>query len=90
MTLPCGRLLPVPDTVARECLCFHCAVPTWPALALLRSPSSLFCFFPAQVYAWGNGEFGRCGNGNSDEPVPVPVDLLKDFKFVQVRRPLGC
>jgi alpha-tubulin suppressor-like RCC1 family protein len=35
------------------------------------------------LYAWGNGEFGRCGNGKSDQPVPELVEVLQDMRFVQ-------
>jgi alpha-tubulin suppressor-like RCC1 family protein len=40
------------------------------------------CVF--QVYSWGNGEFGRCGNGKSQQPVPEPVDVLSSQKCTAV------
>ena len=40
------------------------------------------CGLAEQLYAWGNGEFGRCGNGKSDQPIPEPVEQLRDLKFV--------
>lgn len=29
-----------------------------------------------QVWSWGNGEYGRCGNGKKKQGVPEPVELL--------------
>lgn len=30
------------------------------------------------MWTWGKGEYGRCGNGKSSQPLPLPVDMLKD------------
>lgn len=30
------------------------------------------------VWSWGNGEYGRCGNGMSSQKVPAPVELLTE------------
>lgn len=38
-----------------------------------------------QVLTWGKGDYGRCGNGRSEQPVPEPVDLLRETMCVQVR-----
>lgn len=37
-----------------------------------------------QVYSWGNGEFGRCGNGLSEQLVPKPVEVLSSVPCAQV------
>lgn len=37
-----------------------------------------------KVYSWGNGEYGRCGNGRGKQLVPEQVELLADMKVVQV------
>lgn len=36
------------------------------------------------VFSWGSGEFGRCGNGKSKQPLPEPVDLLSSTRCLQV------
>lgn len=40
-----------------------------------------------RVLTWGKGEYGRCGNGRSEQAVPEPVDLLRETMCVQVRPP---
>lgn len=39
-----------------------------------------------QVYSWGSGEYGRCGNGKKKQLVPEPVELLASSgkRFTQV------
>jgi alpha-tubulin suppressor-like RCC1 family protein len=37
-----------------------------------------------QVWSWGNGEYGRCGNGKSEQAKPEPISLLENKKIVQV------
>lgn len=39
-----------------------------------------------QVYSWGSGEYGRCGNGKRKQLVPEPVELLATSgkRFTQV------
>jgi E3 ubiquitin-protein ligase HERC2 len=37
-----------------------------------------------QVLSWGNGEFGRLGNGKREQRVPEPVELLASKQFVQI------
>ena len=31
-----------------------------------------------RVFSWGNGEYGRCGNGRASQPVPAVVDVLAE------------
>lgn len=37
-----------------------------------------------KVWSWGNGEYGRCGNGKSEQPVPEPISLLENESITQV------
>jgi hypothetical protein len=37
-----------------------------------------------RVFSWGNGEYGRCGNGKKKQLLPEPVALLEDKRVVQV------
>lgn len=34
-----------------------------------------------QVWSWGSGEYGRCGNGTSDQAEPEVVDFLEDLNL---------
>jgi hypothetical protein len=36
------------------------------------------------VWSWGNGEYGRCGNGKTKQLVPEPVDILAGTACTQV------
>lgn len=36
------------------------------------------------VYSWGNGEYGRCGNGKTKQLIPEPVQLLQSIQCIQV------
>lgn len=36
------------------------------------------------VLSWGNGEYGRCGNGKRQQLVPEPVELLAGKMVVAV------
>jgi hypothetical protein len=36
------------------------------------------------VFSWGNGEYGRCGNGKSKQLVPEPVTLLQGKRVVSI------
>ena len=37
-----------------------------------------------RVLSWGNGEYGRCGNGRREQLVPAPVELLEGKMAVAV------
>jgi len=30
------------------------------------------------IWSWGNGEYGRCGNGRGSQKLPIPVELLAE------------
>ena len=36
------------------------------------------------VYSWGNGEYGRCGNGKTKQLIPEPVQLLQSTQCIQI------
>jgi alpha-tubulin suppressor-like RCC1 family protein len=36
------------------------------------------------VYSWGNGEYGRCGNGKKEQLLPQPIELLQDKRVVAI------
>ncbi len=37
-----------------------------------------------KVWSWGNGEYGRCGNGKNEQPKPEVISLLEGKRVVQV------